>query len=657
MFDATLYPNLGRLDSMMTDFLVSPEAKGMDPVEREQRMCRINPFYWMSTYGYVQRDRVEGQDVEVVPFKLNHAQLILANHCAPYLFEKDWKRAKIIVLKSRKMGVSTFFAALDYWFMREMGGCGVFVIADKNKHTENIYRMITLFWEKDELPGKPTGKTISRNKQGLFLSNRSMLEMDSGETKHPATSQTIHVVHMSENSKWPQIIDAETSILNSVARSGFVWLVKESTACGINKWKTDCMAALEKKSTWEFIFLEWVDMEDCAIQLTEEEQHSFPLTGDEMELMETFSLSLENIKFRREKVGEIGLAKFRQEFPMHAREPFDISTSSYFDPLLVEDRIHEIGFYRVWREQNYDTALVQFPTIARELKHAGAGADVLLHELEQRCRLERRVELGIIKNAVTFATIQEVREDAGQVSLWRDPDKRRRYIVSVDPAEGISSDGYTSDRSVVEVFDAYAREQVAELSGNYDEEVTARYAVLLARLFGDAIIAVEMNCKCGGAVLTYIKERYKYFNLYRRMNVNRSKMVVNDEGWRTSPGNKQALCYSLKVHFKEGDCILNSVLLLGEMGYFVEEKGKLHAGVGYTDDHIMATAIALQVIDGTPGLRTLKASDAAHRLFAAMPRGNLWRPGVRNVSDTAEPTVTGNPDSRPSHRFKSVGRY
>lgn len=1039
LFDATLYPNLGKLDALTTEFLDSSEAKGMDEFEREQRLCEMHPFYWMETYGQIESSRVEGKDVQIIPFHLNTAQLILANRCAPYLMPPDWKRAKLIVLKSRKMGVSTFFAALDYWFMRNIKGCGAFIIADKNKHTENIYNMVRLLWEKDGLPGKPTGKTISRNKQGLFLSNRSTLEMDSGETKHPATSQTVQILHMcvdentpvicvngfllpakktlgkrivshnlrpakiiahhrterqngyelriygnpfplrvtedhrlfarkgrggswvtvreiakgcspkyrrwyvgypirpfwgtprsfrdipstlktrtrpqgggrthelytnrfpltrpmgrlvgwylaegsigkamgrypakialachaaevemlysivsevreatiqgrprqlsgqraevtinssywarvfarffgtkeskripdwvwatnvdfargivqgyiegdghlvqdgisvcissvapqlliqlrelllslglgysslryreggrwynrnckaiwtlsmfgvtgqairkligarsanplqrhgwrlsgwhvkgshpriwlpiedikptiidapidlevdhclhsymllgcashnSENAKWPQIVDAETSLLNSVSREGFVWLVKESTACGINKWKTDCIAALEKRSSWEFIFLEWPDMEDCALTLTEKERENMMLSGEEADLMDTFGISLENIKFRREKIAEIGSMHFKQDFPLHAREPFDVSTSTYFDPLKIEDRKDDIEFYRVWKQNGYDDAMEQFPRVAKELKEFHGGAEAYLRDLGQRCRLFRRVQVGIVKNHVTFTPAESEKEDAGQVLMWREPDRRRRYVVTVDPAEGISSDGYTSDHSVIEVFDCYAREQAAELAGVYDEEITARYAVLLARLYGDAMIAVEMNCKCGGAVLTYIKERYKYFSLYRRQVVGRSRMVTNDEGWRTTPGNKQSLCYVLKIHFKEDDCVLHSVPLLDEMANFIEEKGKLRAAVNHTDDRVMACAIALQIIDSTPGLRSLKASEAERRILGALPRSTVPL-AVRHLSDGIPETPTDT-SRRPSQRFKQLSRY
>ena len=638
----------------MGEFLQSPLAKGMTEVEREQRLCQINPFYWMEHYGQIQSAKIEGGDVSIIPFQLNRAQLILANECAPYLLSRDSQRVKLIVLKSRKQGVSTFFAALDYIFMRSISGCGVFIIADKNKHTENIYRMITLFWEKDTLPGKPTGKTISRNKQGLFLSNRSMLEMDSGETKHPATSQTIQVVHMSENSKWPQLLDAETSILNSVAREGFVWLVKESTACGINKWKSDCLAALEKKSSWKFVFLEWPDMADCSIELTEEERSTFSPTGEESELMETFSLTPGNVKFRREKIAEIGAAKFKQEFPLHPREPFDVSTTTYFDPLLVEDRKQEIEFYRVWKERGYDDAVAQFPTITAEIKNWTAGAEAWLQDLSRRCRIPNLVTVSIVKNHVTFAPVDSPKEDSGQVTMWLAPNRRRKYIVSVDPAEGISSDGYTSDYSVIEVYDCYAREQAAELRGLYDEELTARYAVLLARLYGDPMIAVEVNSKCGGAVLTYIKERYHYFNLYRRQTVSRSRTITNDEGWRTTSGNKQSLCYVLKIHFKEGDCILHSIPLLEEMANFVEEKGKLRAAMGHTDDCITASAIALHIIDSTPMLRSIKTSEVELRLLESLRMRGIPL-GVRRLHG---PESAGIPEEAlPSQRRKVTKRY
>jgi hypothetical protein len=1037
--DPGLYPNLAKLEQACAKWLISSEAKQFSPAEVEQKLCSMNPFYWMETYGFIESASAEGQEVDIIPFALNVPQLKLANQVSPYLMPGDWKRTKLIVLKSRKMGISTFFAAMDYWFMRHMPGCDVFVVADKNAHTLNIYKMIRLFWEKDKLAGKPTGRTMSRNKQGLFLSNRSTLEMDSGETRNPATSQDVHILHCcvdedtpvvcrdgflvpakktlnkkalahnlrpcrivahhraepqdgyaiqvfgnpfplrvtkdhrllarvgpsgswikaesiattrpakykkwyvgypirpfwrqnetfrhlhwklktrerpqgggrthanypnkfpltfemgriagwylaegsigramkkypsvislglhkdevktvlgyieavgeptfrgkgyavgnrgivdirssywakvfqrffgkcdkkripdwtwstneeyakgiiqgyiegdghfrddgtsisissirpqllvqlrellltlgfgysclyyrdggqwygrnckpiwtlgifgatgyavrkmmgkaarmpvsrhkwvissfrvkgcapriwlpvesiepcslerpldlevdhhthsymllgcashnSESAKWPQIVDAETSLLNSVSRSGFAWQVKESTAFGINKWKTDCMAALEKRSSWDFLFLEWPDMPDCSVELNDEERKDFKLTTEEMELISTFSLSMENIKFRREKVGEIGISKFKQDFPLHPREPFEATTNSYFDPLKVEDRKDDISFYRVWKQFGYDDAIEQFPRIANEIRYTKPGAKEYLKVLSTRCKLPKQVNVSVVKGKVTYAPSDSTVPDSGQATMWLDPDPHRQYVVIVDPAEGISSDGYTSDNSVIQVIDTFAREQACEMAGTYDEEVTARYAVLLAKLYGDAMLVIEMNCKCGGAVLTYVKERYKYFNLYRRQILTRSQTVQNDEGWRTNMANKQSICYALKIHFKEDDCTIHGTELLDEMANFVEEKGKLHAAVGYRDDRIMTFAIGLYVIDSTPGLRSMKASEAGFRIAAALPRRiSTSQFGVRRLSELSEPYPAQA--ENPSHRFKTVSRY
>lgn len=637
LFDARCYPQLARFDSFVGDFLSTPQAKDMDEFTIEQEICRIHPFYWAQRYGYIEKAHMEGDEVEIIPFEFNPAQWKLAEECAPYLQPGQWKRVKMVILKSRKMGISTFFAFIDYYMMRFRSHMGVFVIADKSAHTDNIFGMIERFHQRDTLPGKPTKVTMPKKKYGLKLSNESMLELDSGETRHPGTSQTIRVLHMSENAKWAQIIDAETSILNSIPRKGFAWVVKESTAFGVNKFKTDVEAALEKRSSWHFVFLQWPELEDCAIALQPGEK--ITATMEESELIDLYSLTEENIKFRRDKISDIGEQKFKQDFPLHPREPFQTSTNSYFNVLLVEDRLDDIEFYRVWKECGYDDAIETFPRLRQSVTNHPQGAEGFLRELSNKCRLRREVQLSVIKNFVTYRDAKAKKENAGLVSMWRHPDKRSKYIVSVDPAEGKSSDDYTSDLSAVGVFDCYAREQVAEVAGLYDEEMTARLAVLLARLYDNAILVIEMNNKCGGAVLTYAKERYKYPHLYMTQKITGQQTIKLEEGWRTTAANKREVLASLKIDFKNDDCVLHSKELLTEMLNVVEDKGKIQASPGYTDDRVMMSAIALHIIDNTPGLRQKRSSETLRQMEQAMRRGNPYPDRIRRP----EPALAGEP--------------
>lgn len=648
-FDPIKYPTLARFDDYVDDFLSLPEVKDMDRKKIEEEICRRHPLYFFRNYGFIEQgfldtSTTEGKhaEVEIVPFKLNTVQFAICERLCENLIYGQWKRKKAIILKCRKAGISTLMAGFDYYFMRFINNCGAFVIADKNAHTDNIYNMVIRFHANDKLIRKPRRRPMLKNKSGLKLSNGSMLELDSGETKHPGTSQTLQVLHMSENAKWAQAIDAEVSLLNSVPRKGFAWIIKESTAFGLNHYANSCLAALEKKSDWELIFISWADLEDCALELDDEEV--LDVTPEERELIDTYSLSMKNLKFRRMKIVELGgKDKFKQDFPLHPREPFYEGKSNYFNVELIEDRKEEIEFFGIWKRHGFDVAMEQCPVLANHIQNKPDGPQAYLRDLSSINVLPKKVQVSWTDGKATYKPNEEMEENEGYVQMWRDPDKRRKYLVSIDPAEGISSDGYTSDNSVVEVFDTAKREQVAEFCGVFDEEITSRMSVLLAQLYNKALIVVEMNNKCGGMVWTYITEKYKYHHLYYSEKISRSQTVGREPGWRTSSKNKQEVCSRLKLDFKNGDVIIHSIPLLVEMLNFVEEKGKLHAGTGHTDDRIMAGSIGLTVIENTPALKSTRASDilwGIERQFPNRGRGE-WPSNVQNLEEFPPPSMPG----------------
>jgi len=661
MYDAEKYPNLAALDKLVGKFLATAKAKKMSVDQREERICSMHPVYWMEKYGYIKTGKVEGKEfaeVKIIRFKLNRPQLVMANEFCEPLIHRPWKRGKFVVLKHRKVGCSTLCAGFDYCFMRSIKNCGAFIIADKAKHTDNIFEMVELFWRRDIAPGRPDRIPMLKNKQGLRLKNGAMLECDSGETKHPGTSQTLNILHMSENAKWKFIDDGETSLLNSVSREGFAWQVKESTAKGLNKFHIDVQAAMDKKSDWRLVFVAWPDSTDCAIALDPEEILKY--TGEEKELVEVYGLTPEQVKFRRLRAAEIGLGNFRQDFPINEREAFLTSQSNYFNVELVEDRIEEIDFYKAFTSQGFDKAIEsgKFPTMKlwhQERKHLPQYKKLhadFLRQLQDKNITPRSVQVSEIRGKVTWKANDELRDNEGQVWMWREPSPRRKYLVSVDSAEGIKTDEYTSDLSVVQVIDCFKREQVAELAGIYDEEITARYAVLLATLYGRAMLAIEINNKSGGVVLENVKSQ-GYHYLYHSQKLSRGQVISTSVGWRTTRGNKQEVCARLKLDFKNGHCLLHSRALLNEMLHIVEDKGKLKPTPANTMDRTMAMSIGLTIIEQTPGLRSIRPEEAMARLEREMGLTGAGLPASKQYLVT--PPIT--PETQPQGRMKELNRY
>ncbi|MFA5936532.1 MAG: hypothetical protein WC822_01495 [Candidatus Paceibacterota bacterium] len=632
-FDPKVYPNLAKLDEKVRDLLLSDAAKTWDTPEAEYQISRVHPIYWMEQYGRIKPAKMElGSDAAlpeggVVPFTLNPLQLAVADKVCSHLISQKWTRVQMIILKHRKVGTSTLFAAFDYWFMRFVENLNAFVIADLGSHTDNIMEMIRTFHKYDSCGmgaanakhRPPLSRPMPRNKSGFRLSNGSMVEQDSGENSNPGTSGTINLCHASESSKWRDPDNAETSLLNSIPRSGFAFIVKESTAYGMNKFAQDCEEAERGKSAWDFCFLSWLNMPDCEDEYIEGEP--IDLTAAEKELMSLYpKMRMGHIKFRRRQIETLGdESKFRQDFPLNSREPFLVTGANYFSTTLVQARIDEVRFYRDWKEHGLDGLGNKYPDILNRIKYNPHGPREVLARFEDKCSVPYMAEFHRNDSAVSMVKNLEGKTNDGAATIFRSPMKGRKYIVAVDVAEGKGQDD-----SIVEVFDCWMKEQVAEWGGSFDEELTADYAVMIAKVYNNAIIVPEMNNKCGGLLWGYL-EQSGYRNLYKRTTITGNKRK-QEPGWETKIGVKKDVYGQMKIDFKNGDCLIHSLPLLDQMLTLMDIQGKLEAAEGHKDDRVSASAIALKVITITP---TLKDREVVRELTPDM--GDLTSHNVKST--------------------------
>ena len=609
-FDPNVYPNLAKLDAKVAELLKTKEAKSWDTERLEYEICKIHPVYWMEEYGYIKSGLLEGgvEDVGIVPFVLNTVQLQISDSICECFLHTPWKRVQKIILKHRKAGISTLIAAYDYWLMRFVGNLNAFLIADLLSHTDNIASMIALFHERDvcgagsefEFCHPLQRVSMPGSKKGYKLNNGSMLELDTGENSNPGTSGTVIVAHMSENAKWHDPINSETSLLNSVPRTGFAFVIKESTAFGLNKFSEDCELAEKGMSSWDFIFLTWKDDITCRIPLGIGEVLEY--TEEEKELRTAYGLDDEQLKWRRDKIGQLNSdQRFKQDFPLNSREPFHITGSNYFDLAKVQERIDEIRFYRDWKSRGWDYVTKKYCDVVQRLSFHPRGLREALTIIELHNTLCEDVMLSVNKSGITWTVSKGKGRKQGAMTMYKNPVRGHSYVVGVDAAEGLKTSEYTSDNSMIVVFDGHRKEQVAEWGGTFDEEMTAVYAVIIARFYNNAIIVPEMNNRCGGNLEANLKAS-GYSNIYMEQKISGQK-VNREFGWRTTRGNKSTICGQLRQDFKNDVCVIHSIPLLEEMLYFIDDKGKLGASRNHTDDIIMATAIVLKYICDTPSYR------------------------------------------------------
>jgi hypothetical protein len=153
--------------------------------------------------------------------------------------------------------------------------------------------------------------------------------------------------------------------------------------------------------------------------------------------------------------------------------------------------------------------------------------------------------------------------------------------MGVDPAGG----GSEGDYSCAEVIDRLTGLQCAELHGHYPPRELAKRVVELAKLYNDALVAVERN-NHGHGVLAHLSH-LGYLNLYRE---------GGQEGWLTSAVSRPAMIENLAVVLATSPTLFHSASFLNECRTFVrQEDGNTGAAPGAHDDTVMAMAIAFAV--------------------------------------------------------------
>ena len=162
--------------------------------------------------------------------------------------------------------------------------------------------------------------------------------------------------------------------------------------------------------------------------------------------------------------------------------------------------------------------------------------------------------------------------------VWFPAQKGKEYIVGVDPAGG----GTEGDYSCAQVIDRLTGMQCAELHGHFPPQELGKRIVELAKLYNNALLAVERN-NHGYGVLAVV-ENEKYLNVYRE---------GAHAGWLTSAVTRPAMIENLAAVLVTEPMLFHSPLFLGECRTFVRHAdGSTGAAPGAHDDAVMAVAIA-----------------------------------------------------------------
>lgn len=275
--------------------------------------------------------RIKTKSGALVPFSPNLAQ----KRAHSIIEEQRAKtgRVRVLILKARQQGFSTYVAGRFYHRASLNHGVNVFILTHEQPATDNLFNMVARYHQHSPL--KPaTG--AANAKELLFSKLDSGYSVATAGQKAVGRSKTIQLFHGSEVAFWPNAGEHFAGVMQAIPDLPGTEVILESTANGISgefyeRWQQ----AEAGIGDYIPIFSPWYW--EPAYQRAVPE--GFALRADKMagediteaEYAYLHGLTLEQMVWRRAKIAELkDPALFMQEYPATADEAFQATGHDSF---------------------------------------------------------------------------------------------------------------------------------------------------------------------------------------------------------------------------------------------------------------------------------------------------------------------------------------
>jgi hypothetical protein len=275
----------------------------------------------------------------LVPLKLNFSQQYIHKVAEDQL--KRTGKVRIICVKGRQQGISTYIEGRLYWKTSHNIGKKAYILTHEAEATKNLFEMVERYHENCPTDFRPdTGK--SNAKELDFDDLDTVYAVGTAGAKGTGRSQTIHYFHGSEVAYWPHAESHSSGVMEGVSGEDDTEIWLESTAQGPadyfhSVWEraTDVGSDPEPNAN-EYIrvFIPWHWEEEYRSEV----RPGFVLDEDEIEIMETYDLDNEQMQWRRIKIAGLGgdKGRFERDYPNTPQEAFSSSAHNVLiSPHLV----------------------------------------------------------------------------------------------------------------------------------------------------------------------------------------------------------------------------------------------------------------------------------------------------------------------------------
>lgn len=504
--------------------------------------------------------KIIDKDSKLVSLNPNVGQLMLQN-----TIELQLKRGlpvRIILLKPRQVGWSTWTQALCFEYVNRHSNVTAQAVSADQEATDHIFRISKLF--QQEMPLETKLPTISSNRREIAYASphRSRLIIQTAGKDALGIGTTVKFFHSSETSKWPNAAEGLAAALQQVPNKPDTYVILESTANGAGGTFYEMFwEAVERLKTnpddyrgYLPVFFPWHKFPEYTSSVPE----GFEADEEESDLKDQYGLTDGQLVWRRFKIQEVrgDKAKFCEQYPLTPDEAFQASGNPVFPASVLE---------------------VQNKRVVKNLRKG-----LFFRDKGKQVRFESVNRL---------------------LDCWfmsAPPTEGDQYTMGIDTMEGRISD-YGDSKSPLDfhgvaILNRNARRYDCIYKGRGNQQELGEQCLLAAEFYNNAFVGPEVP---SGIVVLNVFKQAGYENVYNRQ-IHDEQYVEEDTetlGWRTTMITRKWLVEQFLVSVQEESPLtITFQEIINEMRSFVRNKdGKATHASGKHDDVLFGAMIALQL--------------------------------------------------------------
>lgn len=237
-------------------------------------------------------------------------------------------KVRAIILKARKLGISTYVAARFYRKTTLYTGQNTFILTHEDQATQTLFGIVKTIHDKMNKSFKPVATTNNANELAFNGIDSGYRVGTAKNVSGLGRSQTLQNFHGSEVGFWPHAETHLGGVMEAIPTLPRTEIILESTANGMGGMFYDIWnKAIAGQNEYMPIFLGWF-LKDTNIRRGKVD---FTISDEEREYQEIHRLSDEQLAWAHYKNIELGgdpgkfCWRFKQEHPATPQEAFQTS--------------------------------------------------------------------------------------------------------------------------------------------------------------------------------------------------------------------------------------------------------------------------------------------------------------------------------------------